>query len=282
MRSLPTDRPLDPVSLEILRAVKASANELNIPVMLVGATARDIMLTYLHDIPAQRATEDMDFALAVPTWEAFDDVTQRLTDDARFVMSKSATNRVAFHYSEKQPARSVDVVPYGAGGGSEVFRWPKNNDIEMNVAGYEDAARAAESVGMAADLSFDVATLPGLTLLKHFAWLDRRTATSKDAFDLALILHTYADAGNLERLFGEEIGIMEAVDFDLGLAAPRLLGRDVASICSEATRGDMATLLSDTSLMDKLALDMLRAQRSDTPDATRSVLDQFRAGFDLN
>src|SRR6187402_1335606 len=72
MRKLPTDRPLDALSLAILRAVNSSAHALDVPVMLVGATARDIMLTFLHDIPARRATEDMDFALAVPSWEAFE------------------------------------------------------------------------------------------------------------------------------------------------------------------------------------------------------------------
>lgn len=62
MRSLPKDRPLDPASLDILRAVSSSARALSVPVMLIGATARDIMLTFFHGIPSLRATEDMDFA----------------------------------------------------------------------------------------------------------------------------------------------------------------------------------------------------------------------------
>src|SRR4051812_27952412 len=88
MRRLPKERPLDAISLDILRAVRSSAHALNVPVMLVGATARDIMLTFLHGIPARRATEDMDFALAVPDWEAFENVARALTDDPRFTMGR--------------------------------------------------------------------------------------------------------------------------------------------------------------------------------------------------
>nr|WP_197478329.1 nucleotidyl transferase AbiEii/AbiGii toxin family protein [Luteibacter rhizovicinus] len=279
MRKLPKDRPLDPLSLDILRAVNSSAHALNVPVMLVGATARDIMLTFLHDIPARRATEDMDFALAVPNWEAFENVARALTDDPRFTMDKSMAHRILFRYSDTLPSRSVDVVPYGAGVGGEVFRWPKNDDIEMNVAGYEDAARAAELVGLASDLDFHVVPLPGFSFLKYFAWVDRRTTTHKDAFDLALILRQYGDAGNHERLFGEARQLLGAVEFDLDRASPRLLGRDVAGLCSGASHERLASLLADFRLMDALALDMVRAGGTDSTDAGQALIGEFRAGF---
>lgn len=279
MRKLPTDRPLDPLSLDILRAVNSSAHALNVPVMLVGATARDIMLTFLHDIPARRATEDMDFALAVPSWEAFENVARALTDDPRFTMDKSMAHRILFHYSATVPPRRVDVIPYGAGVGGEVFRWPKNDDVEMNVAGYEDAARAAELIGLASDLDFHVVTLPGLTLLKYFAWVDRRTTTNKDAFDLALMLRQYGDAGNHERLYGEAIELLEAVDFDLDRASPRLLGRDVAELCAGTSHARLASLLADSRLMEALALDVVRARGADSTDVGQSLIDEFRAGF---
>ncbi len=279
MRSLPKDRPLDPASLDILRAVSTSAQALDVPVMLVGATARDIMLTFLHGIPSLRATDDMDFALAVPSWEAFDNVAGTLTRDTRFVMGKAMTNRMHFYYSQGVPPRSIDVIPYGAGIGGEIFRWPKHDDVEMRVTGYEDAAAASESLGFATNLSFNVVTIPGLTLLKFFAWLERRTTTNRDAFDLALMLRTYSDAGNHDRLFGEEIETLELVEFDLSQASPRLLGRDVAHMCSGPTFERLDILLSDALLMSALALDMVRARGTDRPDAAEALLHQFRAGF---
>ena len=221
----------------------------------------------------------MDFALAVPNWEAFEDVARVLTDDPRFTMDKSMAHRILFRYSDTLPSRSVDVVPYGAGVGSDVFRWPKNDDIEMNVAGYEDAAGSAETIGLASDLDFHVVTLPGLTLLKYFAWVDRRATTNKDAFDLALVLRHYGNAGNHERLFAEAIGLLSAVDFDLDRASPRLLGRDVAGLCSRAPHERLASLLADSRLMDALALDMVRARGVDSTDVGQSLIGEFRAGF---
>jgi predicted nucleotidyltransferase len=41
------------------------------PILLVGAAARDLLLVHAHGVEVQRATEDTDLALAVPSWEAF-------------------------------------------------------------------------------------------------------------------------------------------------------------------------------------------------------------------
>lgn len=279
MRNVRDDRPLDRASIDILKAVKTAARGQAIPVMIVGATARDIMLTHLHDIPARRATEDMDFALAVPDWETFNAVTRQLTTDPRFVMSSSMASRVIYRADDHGPARSVDIIPYGAGIGGDLFRWPDGDDIEMNVTGYRDAALSAESIGLASDLDFKVVTLAGLTLLKYFAWIDRRNQTRKDASDLFLLLHTYADAGNLDRLYDSDIDTLSAVDFRLDLASPRLLGRDVGRLCSGPTRDQLLAVLNQRDLMNTLALDMARTSGTDSIDTARIAIDHFEAGF---
>ena len=45
------------------------------------------------------------------------------------------------------------------------------------------------------------------------------------------MLATYADAGNIDRLYDEETVLLEAAGFDLRLAGAELLGRDVAGLC---------------------------------------------------
>jgi len=58
------------------------------------------------------------------------------------------------------------------------------------------------------------------------------------------LLTTYSDAGNFERLYDEELALLEAVEFDLELAGATLLGRDVARICSASTSERARALLS--------------------------------------
>lgn len=54
----------------LLSAVRRAAGDT--PVLLVGAAARDLLLVHAHGVEVQRATEDTDLALAVPTLESLD------------------------------------------------------------------------------------------------------------------------------------------------------------------------------------------------------------------
>ena len=96
----------------------------------------------------------------------------------------------------------------------------------MNVAGYREAFEAAPLVEIDRSFVVRVVSLPGLAILKLFAWADRGAGDSRDAIDLAMLLRQYGAAGNQDRLYGAEIGVMEAVSYDLDLAGARLLGRD--------------------------------------------------------
>jgi predicted nucleotidyltransferase len=107
----------------------------------------------------------------------------------------------------------------------------------MNVAGYREAFAAAQEVEVSTGFVVRVASLPGLAILKLFAWVDRGAKDPKDALDLVTLLRSYAEAGNEDRLFGEEIGLFEALGYDMDLAGPRLLGKDAARVATtEASR----------------------------------------------
>ena len=70
-RSILPERPLDPTLLHVLREVSQEADSAGIKYMLVGATARDLLLTHVFDGPAGRAPYDADFAVALASWDEF-------------------------------------------------------------------------------------------------------------------------------------------------------------------------------------------------------------------
>jgi predicted nucleotidyltransferase len=74
--------------------------------------------------------------------------------------------------------------------------------------------------------------LPALALLKIWAWRDRRyTVPGKDASDIWMFLRHYADAGNEDRLYGEEgEAALAAVAFDLQAAGAWLLGKHAREV----------------------------------------------------
>ena len=67
---------------------------------------------------------------------------------------------------------------------------------------------------------------------------------SKDAADLAVFFAYYADAGNIDRLFQEESALLEEEEFDLELAAIRLLGRDIGNMLQAESRKRVLAILA--------------------------------------
>jgi predicted nucleotidyltransferase len=62
------------------------------------------------------------------------------------------------------------LVPFGElQVDKQTLAWPPEMDV-MTVTGFEEALRAAVEVELAANLMVKVASLPGLAILKLFAW----------------------------------------------------------------------------------------------------------------
>ena len=62
MLSVASDRPVAPMTLEILILVERVTRELALDYFVIGATARDILLYGVFGFDTGRATRDVDFA----------------------------------------------------------------------------------------------------------------------------------------------------------------------------------------------------------------------------
>src|SRR4030067_1392179 len=80
-----------------------------------------------------------------------------------------------------------------------------------------------------------MASLPGLAIMKLISWKERHPNRKRDAEDLLLIMNRYEEAGNSERLYGEDLPLLQEEGFDTKLAGTRLLGRDIAKISDSKT-----------------------------------------------
>ena len=118
----------------------------------------------------------------------------------------------------------------------------------MNVAAFGDAF--ASSVTVTAGPGFDLrmASIPGLVLLKLLAWVDK--SESKQAQDVLRLIETYGAAGNEDRLYGDNIELLESEDFDFSLAGARLLAHDALALAAPATINIVQSVLRDTKRMN--------------------------------
>lgn len=262
MLSISSERPLDHAVVAILRTVQEIAGARGITYIVVGATARDILLTHVHGLPASRATRDVDFAVAVESWLQFDEIRSELARRPGFQMVGDVPHRL-YYQPNDEPAYPLDLVPFGGvATANQIVRWPPDMKILMNVAGYAEVAATAERVNVADDLVVNVASLPGLALLKLFAWHDRAPGNTKDAEDLLTLMRNYTEAGNRDRVFELDETVFAELGYDLDDAGVLLLGVDIARLANPATLAQCIEILDEPKLLDRLSIHMARTRAS--------------------
>lgn len=272
-------KPLNPLVLEPLKAVAQTANALGLSYFLAGATARDLVLENIFGRSAGKLTRDLDFGFALSGWNEFENLKTALISTARFKPDRKI-QRVLYRHSP-DISIGVDLIPFGGIQDGSTISWPPNNDSVMNVAGFREALESAISVQVDADLVIPVASLPGLMILKLFAWTDRKHER-RDAPDILKILADYADAGNEGRLYTDELPLLEVAGFDFPVAGARLLGKDARRISNQETAASITKMLADPGLKQELLNHLVQA----SPISNESfasyctlLLDNFHGGF---
>lgn len=282
MLSIKADRPIAPLTLAVMREVDALVRELKLTYFICGAMARDILLQHVHGIETGTATVDVDFGVAVENWEQFGNIKARLTATGRFESAKTMAHRLYYKPNANSTGYPIDIIPFGGvENPPHSIEWPPDMDEVMNVIGYEEALANTVEIQIQNEFVVPVISLPGLVLLKLFAWTDRGIKDPKDALDLVTLLRTYHEAGNQDRLYGEELKMLEAADFDPTSASPRLLGKDVRSIAKPETLAQALMILNDAKQTDRLVTHMApRLRHADDPIAeAERLLEKFKAGL---
>lgn len=256
------DRPIDAVTLKLIGAIQQAADTLGVPMFVVGAVARIILREKVHGLHAGRATTDVDLALAVDHWEQFQQLKETLLQSPAFSAAEHVVHRLSFRTPESEHPYRIDLIPFGGvETNPSTIAWPPDMVTLMNVAGFADAYAAAVRVQATPPLEFAVASLPGIAVLKLFAWADRRHTNIKDALDLLALLRGYHEAGNEHRIYESTSALpaLEAAAYDPELAGAWLLGSDVSNMVSLTTRAGLQTLLTNDTTRRQLTEDMSRA-----------------------
>ena len=209
----------------ILQALNTFFQSKEIDFYIVGATARDILLTNLYGLIPERKTMDIDIAIAISNWEEFEIIERELPQREYF--EKDSHQKQRFIY---KGFYAIDMIPFGkiAQKDGNIY-WPPDGVIAMSVSGFPEIAAATISVSIDNEFDIKVSSLSGFFLLKLMAWKDRHLYSSKDAYDIALILLHYLEI-NEQRAYEEHYDLYEAEPFDQVEASGRLIARDVKAL----------------------------------------------------
>lgn len=194
-----------------------------IPFYVVGAMARDLVLGHIHGRKPARKTNDLDIAIMVPDWAAFEKVGGDLGADPDF--TKSPKQKQRWHFKGQV---ILDIIPFGeiAAADKNIY-WPPDETPAMSVSGFSAMASSALEVILDGEVSLGVASLPGLFVLKLLAWNDRNY--DRDAADMMNILSEYIEI-NYERAAQEHSDIFEREEYTVLGAGALLMGRNIRSL----------------------------------------------------
>lgn len=215
----------NPLLKELLQKLTDYFQSIGSDFYIIGATARDIILSGIHKQASARRTADLDIAIAIKDWNKFNQISEELCKMEGFTKDSKLTQRFNF-----QKVYDIDIVPFGeiAKADNNIY-WPPEEQFAMSVAGYTEVADNTLDITIDNDLSVKVASLPGIFILKLAAFNDRKNETNKDADDLAFIIENYLGI-NEERAAANHYDIYEAENFNSFIAGATLLGRDIKTI----------------------------------------------------
>lgn len=248
---------------DVLQHLLEHARKENLDVLLVGAAARDVLIRHVTKAVPERATSDIDVAVAVADWEEY----RRLTSALESVGRSIHTFRVR--------GIDVDIVPFGSiESPDRTITWP--DEHRMTTNGFREALRHAVMVTFPGEITVKVASLAAQVVLKLHAWSDRNLTTTRDAIDLRTILLAYSDGPYLDELYVDWTHVLERYDFDVTPAGAHRLGVEIRQTFGLKIAQDCQRIISgDADSGDRLVVCMHRRI-----EHNRLLLDAILTGLD--
>ena len=253
---------IDSSYISAIKEIKKVADSQEISFFIIGALARDIIMEYFYEIKAPRITMDIDLGIKVSSWDKFNKLINTLEKSGEFKRLKEK-HRILYNDI------IIDIIPFGdISDKNERIIWPPENEVVMSVMGFNEVYNYSTLVKLqnSPTLEVKITTLPGLAILKLFAWRDSFPNRSKDAEDLLFIMKNYENAGIFEKLYESELHLLESEDFDNQIAGIVLLGKEMSKICTNQSFGYLRKIINEETSKNSnfnLIRDMLLSRRDD-------------------
>ncbi|WP_240225022.1 nucleotidyl transferase AbiEii/AbiGii toxin family protein [Rheinheimera hassiensis] len=249
--------------VEVYSQINQIAVALGIPILIVGATARDIILVHGFGAAIERGTRDVDFGIEVQNWQHYQ-ILQQALQQAGFAADPQKAHRFSTHDSAGMPWE-VDLIPFGNVSNPQgQILWPPTDDVSMTVLGFAEAYATGWDIMLTGDPRFaiKVASPAGILLLKLIAWTERgQEFQGKDASDIYYLIRHYSKIPSVYDLLHDE-GYMAAQDYDDIKASALKLADEVRAMAHSLTLTYLRIqLLDDAVKRERLVSDIAKHSR---------------------
>ena len=123
---------------EIFQALERGFIKSGIDFYLVGATARDIWMKGIHDLPPKRATRDIDYGIMIKNSDVFDGLKTYLIVEEGFIPVHG--NEFVLIWKDQT---QVDLIPFGELEHGGIVTVKGTGFTSMNVEGFKEVYEQA-------------------------------------------------------------------------------------------------------------------------------------------
>lgn len=259
---------------DIFQALERGFFKFGIDFYLVGATARDVWMKGLHDLPPKSATRDIDFGIMIKDSDMFDDLKSYLINEEEFTPVQG--NEFVLIWKDQT---QVDLIPFGELEREGIVTVKGTGFTSMNVEGFKEVYEQASEEIETEDQRFRVCTLAGIVILKLIAWDDRPEMRRDDIGDIAEIIKNYFHLKDEEifdhhsDLFSDEIELEEI--------AAQFLGREIGKIISGNPKliDRVKGILENGFTEHNNLADLLAIESSETIESSKSIISHIINGI---
>jgi predicted nucleotidyltransferase len=263
--------------VEVYGRLHNIAATLDIPVLIVGAAARDIILVHGFGAAIERGTRDVDFGIEIQSWAHYQALRQALIQTG-FTAHPAKPHQLNTPDSDGMPWE-IDLIPFGSVSDSAgQIRWPPKHDFAMSVLGFAEVYANAWEITLSDNpqLSVKVASPAGILLLKLMAWTERGPEfQGKDAADIYYVIRHYAKIPHIiNSLYDDDY--MEAQGYDDIQASAMKLADEVLAMANSLTLKHLhVQLFDDESTPERLATDIAKYSHAGYEEA-EALIDIIR------
>ena len=216
----------NPEIIEMLSALERGFKKFDVDFYLVGAVARDVWMSGIHNIDPRRTTGDIDFAVLINTKRTYEALKEYLIEVEGFHPYKGNAYVLIW-----KGLTEVDLLPFGSIEDEDGSITVDNLGLtNISLQGFHEVyEEGLPQLDLEGKHQFKFCTLPGIVVLKLIAWDDRPEARRDDIKDISDILNHFFDMYD-EKIWESHHDLFIEEDTDLKHIAARVMGREIKKI----------------------------------------------------
>jgi predicted nucleotidyltransferase len=261
---------------EMLSALERGLNKFDIDFYLVGAVARDLWMSAIHDIPPSRITGDIDFAVFIDDKGTYENLQNYLIDIEGFSPYKGNVFVLVW-----KGFIQVDLLPFGEIEDKNASVTVEGSGLtSLNMPGFKEIYDdGLPEVELEETHKFKFCTLPGIVILKLMAWQDRPEIRRDDIKDVSNVLKHFFNMYD-EEIYENHNDLFGDDDLALHLIAARVMGREMNKIAkrNEALYNRIKDLLEVNTEDIEMAKIMVEFYENTIED-NLAILKQIKVGY---